>query len=99
MEFSNLNVAYIYLLKDVLENYDEENIVYNESEINRRPKYEKHNVCFKILYPTLDILTTKSQIRNHQIEKYFKIEKNLFDQGDCRTLTKYGNIWKQITES
>jgi thymidylate synthase len=40
---------------------------------------------------------TNSQKRNKIMENYSNIEKDLFDSGDCISITKYGNIWKNIT--
>lgn len=97
LTFDTLNAAYLFILYDVLLSFDENNLVYDESCINRRPKYEKHHYSFKILHPTLDILETGCPRRNKTIKSYFEKEKTLFDQGDCFTLTKYGNIWKNIT--
>lgn len=96
-EFNTFNDAYNYLLNDILFNYDENNTIYEEEEINRRPKFEKHNYSFYIINPTLDPLKTKDEKRNKIMENYTQIEKQLFDKGDCIGLTKYGNIWKNIT--
>jgi len=95
-KFNTFDDAYIFILDDVLNNYDENNLVCNDEEINRKPKYEKHNYSFYIMNPSLNILKTKSEKRNRMIESYFKKEKVLFDSGDCFGLTKFGNIWKNI---
>jgi len=95
--YDTLDEAYIGCLKDVLYNYDENNLVYEENEINRRPKYEKHNYAFYIKNPSLNILKTNSIKRNKQIKNYFEKEKIIFDNGDLKSLTNLGNIWKNIT--
>jgi len=90
--FDNVNQAYLAILEDMLYNYD---FITNPRGLKT---YEKTDYLFKIENPLPEIIITENSERNKTIEKYSKIEFDLYEskKNDVESFKKASCFWEKI---